>query len=156
VPLLGADGYRALWNSRSGLAARSGFGVERIEHLIGRYGSLVTEVLRLAEHRPELAEPIPGAEKYLLAEAYYAASHEGALHLRDVLCRRTHIAIEAADGGEQAAPHVASVVGAALGWDSATITRELEQYLSQARAERVSAGLTQQSGDADARAVRGG
>src|SRR6202034_2528895 len=34
VPLLGADGYRALWNQRRALAASTGVHVARIEHLL--------------------------------------------------------------------------------------------------------------------------
>ena len=63
-----------------------------------------TEVLQLVEQDPALAEPLPGADDYIGAEVVYAASHEGALHLEDVLARRTRISIEAWDRGESAAP----------------------------------------------------
>ena len=39
VPLAGADGFIALWNSRHALARSSGLHVARIEHLLHRYGS---------------------------------------------------------------------------------------------------------------------
>ena len=39
VPLVGAEGYKALLNTTDVLAARSGLPVGRIEHLLGRYGS---------------------------------------------------------------------------------------------------------------------
>src|SRR5919198_553774 len=42
VPLLGADGFEALWNSRHVLAERSGLHEVRIEHLLHRYGSLMS------------------------------------------------------------------------------------------------------------------
>ena len=45
-----------------------------------------------------------GADDYLEAEVVYAASHEGALHLDDVLTRRTRISIEAWDRGVSAPP----------------------------------------------------
>src|SRR5690606_38244415 len=47
IPLLGADGYAALWNQRQALAERHGLGVGRIEHLLDRFGSLTPEVLDL-------------------------------------------------------------------------------------------------------------
>ena len=59
--------------------------VARIEHLLNRYGSLTDEVLALIAQDPELAEPLPGADDYLAAEVVYAATHEGARHLDDVL-----------------------------------------------------------------------
>ena len=59
--------------------------------------------LDLVAKEPQLRQPIPGAEDYLLAEARYAASHEGALHLDDILTRRTRISIETWDRGLAAA-----------------------------------------------------
>jgi len=94
VPLLGAEGYHALWNARAQLAQHSGLHEARIEHLLNRYGSLVHEVLDLVAADPTPREPLAGAPDYLRAEAVYAASHEGARHLDDVLARRTRISIE--------------------------------------------------------------
>ncbi|WP_089301797.1 glycerol-3-phosphate dehydrogenase/oxidase [Haloechinothrix alba] len=136
VPLLGADGYQAVWNCRHRLFERSGLPVDQIERLIGRYGSLVEELLdQLAEH-PEWGEPIPGAEDYLMVEAAYAATHEGAQHLDDVLCRRLHIGTETADRGVRAARHVAPVIAPVLGWDAGTTSHEIERYARRSEAER--------------------
>src|SRR5688572_13636359 len=79
VPLLGAVGYAAVWNQRAALAHSSGLHVARVEHLLRRYGVLTQEVLDLVGERPELGEPLEGAEDHLRAEVVYAASHEGAL-----------------------------------------------------------------------------
>ncbi len=49
IPLLGADGYDAAWNSRQRTATRYGVHVARVEHLLRRYGSLAPEVLELVE-----------------------------------------------------------------------------------------------------------
>ena len=51
----------------------------------------------------ELAHPLEGAPGYLAAEAHYATTHEGALHLDDVLTRRTRISVETFDRGLAAA-----------------------------------------------------
>ena len=110
VPLLGAEGYQALWNARDVLAAESGLPVQQVERLLNRYGSLLLELLELLKDRPPLASPIDGADGYLAVEAVYAASHEGALHLDDILARRTRISIETWDRGVQAAAHVAALV----------------------------------------------
>src|SRR5690606_22202013 len=88
--------------------------------------------------RPELQEPLPGADDYLAAEVVYAASHEGALHLDDVLARRTRISIEAWDRGVSAAPVAAALMGETLGWDQARIDSEVEHYLRRVDAERAS------------------
>ncbi|HEU4347919.1 MAG TPA: glycerol-3-phosphate dehydrogenase/oxidase [Actinoplanes sp.] len=138
VPLLGAEGFTAAWNSREILAAEAGLHVARIEHLLHRYGTLLAELTALIAERPELAEPIPGAPEYLQAEAYYAVSHEGALHLDDILTRRTRISIETWDRGEAAAPEVAALVAPVLGWSKEDINRETQHYLARVAAERES------------------
>jgi glycerol-3-phosphate dehydrogenase len=136
VPLLGADGYTALWNRRRALAAASGLHVARVEHLLGRYGTLVTEVLALVRADPALGGPVTGAEDYLRAELVYAASHEGARHLEDVLTRRTRISIETFDRGLTVAPEAAALMGGVLGWTEEQTAREVEHYRLRVEAER--------------------
>jgi glycerol-3-phosphate dehydrogenase len=138
VPLLGAVGYRVAWNARARIAARTGLHVARIEHLLGRYGALADDVLRLCEADPELRRPVPGADDYLQAEIVYAASHEGARHLDDALARRTRISIETWDRGVTAAPVVARLMGGVLGWSPAQIEREIRHYRARVEAERAS------------------
>jgi glycerol-3-phosphate dehydrogenase len=135
TPLVGAQGYHALWNRRRRLAEEVGLHVSRIEHLLGRYGAMITELLDLLADRPELGERIQGAEDYLRVEAVYAASHEGALHLDDLLTRRTRISIETFDRGIAAARDVAPLMGEVHGWDADTIAREIEHYEARVAAE---------------------
>jgi glycerol-3-phosphate dehydrogenase len=138
TPILGADGYAEMMAGRSGLAADSGLAVERIDHLLGRYGDRVTDLLGEVERDPELAAAIPGAPGYLLVEAGYAVSHEAALHLDDVLTRRTRISIETPDRGLEAAAAVVPLMAAELGWDEATVAREMAHYRARVEAERQS------------------
>jgi glycerol-3-phosphate dehydrogenase len=138
VPLIGADGYKPLWNTRATLAARTGLDVARIEHLLGRYGSAIYELLGLTESEPELLQPLSTAPKYLKVEAKYAVTHEGALHLDDILARRTRISIDTWDRGDAAAQEVAELVAPVLGWDAAAVDREVSHYRSRVAAERES------------------
>jgi len=138
IPLIGAVGYRAYWNRRETLANESGLHVHVIEHLLMRYGSRIDELLALIRETPSLGAPIEGAPTYLTAEIHYATSHEGALHLDDVLTRRTRISIETFDRGVVAARPTAWLMGAILGWDGATLDREIEHYEARVRAERES------------------
>jgi glycerol-3-phosphate dehydrogenase len=135
IALLGAEGYQAAWNKRSKLAHVFGVHKVRIEHLLNRYGVLTDELLDLIRERPELLEPLPGADDYIGAEVVYAATHEGALHLEDVLARRTRISIEAWDRGVSAAPVAAALMGEALGWDQPRIDNEVANYLKRVAAE---------------------
>ena len=138
IALLGAEGYQAAWNKRAKIASAFGVHPVRIEHLLNRYGVMTDELLDLIRRRPELQEPLPGADDYIQAEIVYAATHEGALHLEDVLARRTRISIEAWDRGVSAAPVAARLMAEALGWDDARIDREVNHYLKRVAAERAS------------------
>jgi len=138
ISLLGAEGYQAAWNKRGKIARAFGVHKVRIEHLLNRYGVLTDELLDLIIARPELQEPLPGADDYIAAEVVYAATHEGALHIEDVLARRTRISIEAWDRGVEAAPVVADLMAAELGWDDERRQWEVEHYLRRVEAERAS------------------
>jgi glycerol-3-phosphate dehydrogenase len=138
VPLVGADGYQALWNQRRSLAATAGIHFARVEHLLRRYGSSVHDLIGMIRADRALAEPLPGADDYLAVEARYAVTHEGARHLDDVLARRTRISIEAWDRGTAAAPVVAGLMADVLGWDAEQRTREIDFYLERVAAERES------------------
>ena len=137
IPLMGADGYPAARNRRARLARSSGLTGEQVDHLLGRYGALVDDLVGLVAERPELAEPLPGTE-YLGAEVVYAVTHEGALHLDDVLARRTRISIETWDRGVAAAPVAAALMAGALRWDEDRTQREVAAYLERVAAERAS------------------
>ena len=136
VPLLGADGYRALWNQRRALASAAGIHPARVEHLLNRYGSCVHDLLAMLREDPSLAQPLPAADDYLRVEARYAVTHEGARHLDDVLARRTRISIESWDRGVTAAPVVAALIADVLKWDEEQKQREIDHYLARVRAER--------------------
>jgi glycerol-3-phosphate dehydrogenase len=136
TPLIGAYEFQALWNRRERVAAESGLHVARIEHLLRRYGSRISDLLADVASRPELGEPLPGADDYLAVEVRYAASHEGALHLDDALTRRTRISIETWDRGLEASKHAARLMAEVLGWDDATTAAEIEIYRARVEAER--------------------
>jgi glycerol-3-phosphate dehydrogenase len=142
VPLMGAWGFEARTNQRVALSRSSGLDIGVVDHLLGRYGGLVDEVLALIHERPELGEPLPGAEHYLRAEVLYAATHEGARHLDDVLARRTRVSIETFDRGIAAARPAAELMGEALGWDQAQVDDEVDHYLRRVEAERQSQLMT--------------
>ncbi len=135
VPLVGADGFTVAWNQRELLAERSGLHVSRIEHLLHRYGTLVNELLDLVAVQPELGEPLVGAPSYLKVEAHYAVAAEGALHLDDILTRRTRISIDTWDRGEESVEGVAHLVAPLLGWDQPAVDREVEHYRARVQAE---------------------
>lgn len=119
------------------LGAGIGLNHEMARRLYGRYGANAVEVVALAEQDPALRATVGG---YLVAELVYAVTHEDGRHLDDVLERRTRLAIETRDRGSAAAKVAANLIGPLLGWDAATIEREVTAYragvTSMERAER--------------------
>lgn len=151
IPIVGAEGYHALSNQVDTIARRHQMPVWRVEALLNRYGSLVEEIFAMTKEDPSLAEPVPGAEEYLKVELLYGATHEGALHLDDLLARRTRISIETKDRGVTCARPVAELVADALGWDSERVDDEVQAWEARVTAERESQTETE---DQEANAER--
>ncbi len=108
-------------------------------HLAGRYGHAAQFVLRLAEAAPELGRRITPDLPDILAEAAYAAGHEQARSVSDVLLRRTRLGLLDARTltapGAEAPVLVARAMADELGWDDARVEREVDDWHSVARAE---------------------
>jgi len=136
VPLLGADGLAAVQPAVGRLAEDYGVPRAAVEHLLGRYGTLAAEVLELVKGDAALGRPLATGHPYLRAEVAYAVSHEGALHVEDVLMRRTRLFIESADSGAAVAAEVAALMGRPLGWSRRRRAAETRRYLDLVEAER--------------------
>jgi len=94
------------------------------------------ELARLVEARPELGDPLEGGGGRLRAEVVHACTHEGALHLEDVLERRTRLALTARDRGLAAAGPAAALMAGALDWDAEQTRREVEGWHARVAAAR--------------------
>ena len=81
----------------------------------------------LVQRDSALGEPILEGRPHILAEAVYAARNEQALHVEDVLYRRTRVGLESRDGTREAAERVARALGAELDWASETASKEIDQ-----------------------------
>ncbi len=148
LPLLGAEEYSSYWDQRHRLGRESGLALNQMEHLLRRYGGLAGELLTTIEGCPALSAPLAKGGDYLQAEVVYAATHEGARHIADVLMRRTRLLIETGDGGIGAAPAVADLLAPVLGWDDATRTAELEDYRREVDLARQAAGTARDDEEA--------
>jgi glycerol-3-phosphate dehydrogenase len=113
-------------------------------HLAARYGHAARDVLRLAVAAPQLASRISPELPDLLAECAFAAGHEQARSLADVLLRRTRVglldarALAAADS--EGARRAARAVAGELGWDEARIDQELRAWADVALREALVPG----------------
>ena len=151
VPLLGAAGYHGAVNRTSAIAARFGVPEDTVTRMLGRYGDLIEQVLEPCLTQPELAEPVPGAPQHLMAEVLYAVTHEGALHLDDLLARRTRISVDTAHRGRESAQAVAELVAPVLGWTDDRVQAEVWAYNRRVEQELASQRAVD---DIDAQAAR--
>lgn len=131
LPLVGAAGYHVRVRQRQRLSNRYGWQEPRLRHLLGRYGDALDDLVGLLDERPELGLPLTNAPEYLAAEVVYAARFEGALHLDDVLMRRTRISAQFRRGGQDVAQEVAEILGAELGWSRGEQDGELAAYTAR-------------------------
>jgi glycerol-3-phosphate dehydrogenase len=128
LPLLGADGLPAVRAAAQRLAEDYDVPLTTVEHLLNRYGALVPEVLEPVGRDRSLARPLLDGYPYLRAEVAYAVTHEGALHVEDVLARRIRLLIESPDAGVPAAPEVGVIMGGLLGWSRRRRALEVRRY----------------------------
>jgi glycerol-3-phosphate dehydrogenase len=96
-------------------------------------------VIRLAAAAPELGRRISPDLPDVAAEAAYAAAHEQARSLADVLLRRTRLGLLDArrltTDGEEGPLLAARAMAAELGWNERRKERELADWRECARAE---------------------
>lgn len=138
LPLLGATGLSSASFRLVNHAGAAGLSAMQLQRLTARFGTLAAQVLDLVAAEPQLALPLAGAKGYLAAEIRYAVEYEGALHLDDVLMRRTHIAIEERDQGDRAAASAAHLMAPVLSWDRSRVESEITRYRECRARERAS------------------
>ena len=132
IPLPGA-GFRDLTALREGIRSRAavhGLEAATADRLTRAYGSRADRVIDLVQRDPGLGERILDERPHVLAEAVYASREELALHVDDVLFRRTRIGLETRDGVARAAQRVAEVMAQELEWTDDEANREVEQAIA--------------------------
>jgi glycerol-3-phosphate dehydrogenase len=128
LPLVGADGYFALEQQKERIAQESGLDVATVTHLLNRHGSLISEILDLIKVQPQLASTLDADLPYIKAEIVYAASHEGARSVDDVISRRTRLSFEAVNHGAHLADEIATLISPVLGWSAKERKESIAQY----------------------------
>ena len=136
LPLVGADGYFALEQQKDRIAQESGLDVATVTHLLNRHGSLISEILEIIKDQPKLAAKLDAELPYIKAEIVYAASHEGARSVDDVISRRTRLSFEAANHGRYLAEEVAALIAPVLGWSAKERKESMAHYAGLVEREK--------------------
>ncbi|GAA1493950.1 glycerol-3-phosphate dehydrogenase/oxidase [Curtobacterium herbarum] len=120
------DGQRALWikSHRDGLAS------ETVDRLLERYGTRAAEVVDALSTGP--VEPLESDATITRGEVRYFAEHEQAVHLIDVVLRRTNLAFV---GGVtiDLLDELADVMADTLGWTTEERADEIQRTLDVLR-----------------------
>jgi glycerol-3-phosphate dehydrogenase len=137
TPLPGARSPAAGDDSGGGTAAMRAIPSAAAEILKARYGTRAPLVARIASRRPELAEPLSRNCPALGAEVVHAVSSEMAHSVGDFLIRRTSLSWRSPLEAEAAAPAVARIMAAELGWDRAREGAEVASFTHEQQSRRV-------------------
>jgi glycerol-3-phosphate dehydrogenase len=111
-------------------AARATNDVALADHLTMSYGARWRSVWGDVD-RPDGRAPLHDGLPYTIGELRYAARHEMAETLGDLLIRRTHVAFETRDHGISAAPRVAAQLAPLFEWDREAQRRAVADYASE-------------------------
>lgn len=131
LALRGADGYEEFAGSEDPL----------VRHLADRYGGEATVLLAMIDVDPTLGEPLVEGLPYVRAEAVFAARHEMARTVDDVLSRRTRARLLARDASAAAADDVAGLIAPVLGLDDDEAAEQAASYRRAIEVERETAQL---------------
>jgi glycerol-3-phosphate dehydrogenase len=134
LPIIGAAAGSGLDALVTRLTVEAGIGEGASRSLVDRHGTEAEEVLALGRSH-DLVRPLVDGHPFLEAEIAWAAEHELALSLDDLLASRTRLAPVLRDRGEAIAPRVAAIAGHVLGWDAARQAAEVAVYLEGAHRE---------------------
>jgi len=151
IPLVGAARYRGVQARRRQIAAERGWEVARVQHLLDRYGDEIDVLLDMIDADPTLGQPMATAPAYLRAEAAFAVTHEGALHLEDILRKRIRLDYETRDRGASSLEELGAIVAPLLAWDAERTAAEIASYRARVAGEEAA---ERERSDAAASAAR--
>lgn len=114
------------------LIAELGLDADTATHLCGVYGGRAPLLGQQIAADRALGERIDPELPYVWAEIAFAADHDLARTIEDVLARRVPLLLVSRDQGAAASERVADVLAARLGWDAATRARMLDGYRREA------------------------
>ena len=154
IPLAGA-GDQSVDDLRAEI---DGFGWDEalVDHLLHRYGVNIRDIVEICREDASMATPLSEAPAYLRAEIVYAITHEGALHLDDLMDRRTRMVYEYSNEALAALPEVARIAAEQLGWTPDRLDEEIAAYTAVASADAAAARALDDAGASRARAIASG
>ena len=106
---------------------------ESLPEALAVYGSESSQLDELIKEFPALGQPLHHSLPYLLASIVWAARHEMALTVEDVLSRRTRSLLLNAQASIEAAPVVAGILANELGRNDEWLKNQVKEYTTLAK-----------------------
>ncbi len=109
------------------VAAKTGVEADRVDELLGRYGTTAAEILA---HRCDYSDSrrISGAPRHSALEIDWIARQEMVVHLSDIVFRRTTMAIEGLLT-IQGLREIGAIAAAAVQWDAQRLNQEIDDVV---------------------------
>jgi glycerol-3-phosphate dehydrogenase len=105
-----------------------GLAAATADHLLRHYGTETAAICNLAATDRTLLAPLDPAYPAIEAEVLHHVRRELAVHVEDVMLRRTHLGYETPDRGAAAVERVAALMGRELGWDAGRCAEEVARW----------------------------
>jgi glycerol-3-phosphate dehydrogenase len=134
LQLVGAAEPPELEQIAGAIASEHRLAADVADRLVRRHGRHAAEIAALGAKEGLLGTLAPGID-HLEAEVAWAARHEHALSVDDVLSRRMRLAQEMPDRGAAVAPRVAEILAGELGWDEDRRSKSVFEFVEGARRE---------------------
>jgi glycerol-3-phosphate dehydrogenase len=110
--------------------------VDTATHLCGVYGARAPKLAARIAEQPALGERIDPELPYVWAEIEFAAAHDLARTIEDVLARRVPLLLVSRDQGLGVCDRVGDVLAARLGWTAAQRIQMLDEYRAEVALSR--------------------
>lgn len=128
-PLAGSEGYTPdYWST---LVSEYEISADSAQHLAAKFGTRASDVLRLTHETPDLRNPLLNGLPALRTEIVYCIRNEMAVTIEDILFRRTGVQLHSWRAAVEAAPAVATILRAELGWSAEAERSATEQYVAK-------------------------
>jgi glycerol-3-phosphate dehydrogenase len=110
--------------------------VDTATHLCGVYGARAPELGAAIAADRTLGQRLDPELPYVWAEISFAARHDLARTVEDVLARRVPLLLVSRDQGLGVCEQVAGVLARVHGWDAAALARQIEEYRAEVALSR--------------------
>jgi glycerol-3-phosphate dehydrogenase len=110
--------------------------VDTATHLCGVYGARAVELAAMIAADRSLGERMDREVPYVWAEVDFAAKHDLARTVEDVLARRVPLLLVSRDQGLGVCERVAERLAAILGWDATALGAMIDEYKAEVELSR--------------------